>query len=113
MGGRTGRVEIRVTERERAALVARSRQSGMTVSAYVRAMATRPHDTPVVEIDAAGLRKAYADLKHAGSNVNQIARALNTRGPGATPVKGIEAALADIARAADTLSFALSISQGR
>lgn len=76
-------------------------------------MAMHPDGFPAIDIDAVTLRKAYADLKHAGSNVNQIARALNTRGAGAASVGEIDSALYALARAAEALSSALSITRAQ
>lgn len=112
MAGRTRRIEVRVSERERADLVACSRRAGMSVSEYVRAMAARPNDATTIDVDVAALRKAYADLKHSGSNVNQIARVLNTRGSSAVAAKEIVTTLRAVADAADGISSALAFVRG-
>lgn len=109
MESRTSRIDVRVTLRERAAIIARSRRAGVTASAYLRSRALSSSETPRIDIDAGELRHAYADLKRAGSNVNQIARALNTYGGGAVPVARIESALLTIESAADDVSRLLSV----
>lgn len=113
MAGRTSRIEIRVSNGERAAMAACSRRAGKTVSAYLRDLATRDPSAPTLDIDAAGLRRAYADLKRAGSNVNQIARSLNTYGPRAAQSYGIEDALSSLATAADAVATALATVRSR
>ena len=85
----------------------------MTASAYLRSRALGGSEPPHVDIDAGELRRAYANLKHAGSNVNQIARVLNTYGGGAVPIARIESALSTIESTASDISRLLSASRGR
>lgn len=106
---RNRRLEVRVTERERAAISARSRRAGLTASEYVRRRALGDDGRPRLDVDAAALSKALADLKHAGSNVNQIARALNARGAQGAPAGAVGSALARLGDAASLVSAALAI----
>lgn len=83
----------------------------MTASAYLRSRALGASEPQHIDIDAGELRRAYANLKRAGSNVNQIARVLNTYGSGAVPVTRIESALSALESAANGISRLLSASR--
>lgn len=79
--GRRRRIYVRVTENEFARIRSRARKAGMSISAFARTRLLGDAEArPTLDIDIAELRKAFADLKHAGSNLNQCARALNTFG---------------------------------
>lgn len=84
----------------------------MTVSAYVRFAALRSESARVVEVDAPLLREVHADLKHTGSNLNQIARHLNTYGPGSVPDEVVGKALASVADATRAASDVLAAARG-
>jgi Bacterial mobilisation protein (MobC) len=76
---RTKRVEIRLTEAEEKTLSGLAESVGLTVSDHVRKLAlgckpTRQMATP----ERQALIKGLAELGKIGSNVNQIAKALNT-----------------------------------
>jgi hypothetical protein len=71
---------VRLDEKERAELDARSGDSGLSVGAYVRACSfgdagPRSRRRPSVEREQ--LARANADLNRIGTSLNQIARALN------------------------------------
>jgi peptidoglycan hydrolase-like protein with peptidoglycan-binding domain len=106
---RLQRVDVRVSPQENARIKASARKAGLNVSAYIRRRALGGGNTKGPEVDAATLAKALADLKHAGSNVNQIARVLNTYGAQSIPAPAVKSALAKLADAAGLVSAALSI----
>lgn len=85
----------------------------MTVSSYVWHSALGDREAPSIEVDAVALRKAHVNLKRAGTNINQIARALNTYGAGGAPTVAIDSALSSVATAADAEAEVLSLVRGR
>ena len=111
MEPKTSHLNIRVTETEHRAIAARAHKSGLTLSAYVRRGALKG-GAAVPAVDADGLRHAYADLKHSGSNINQVAKVLNTYGADAIPASAIDAAARKVADAADAVASALSTLRG-
>lgn len=77
---RAARVTVRFLPDEHAELEARASAAGLSPSAYLRACALgdagpRARRSPTVERSLAA--HAIADLNKAGSNLNQIARAVN------------------------------------
>lgn len=73
-------VRARVTPDEYAAIEKRARAAGLSTAAYLRACALgdkgpRSQRRPPVELEQFG--KAIAELNKIGSNVNQIAHAVN------------------------------------
>lgn len=72
---RTRQVHLRLTEREHADLMAAAATAGTTVTDYVLANTIR--DAGAFCPDAGMLRKAYFELNRQGTNLNQIAAALN------------------------------------
>ena len=71
------RLNVRLTEWERDAIRRRASISGLSSSEYVRRRALRDDDRPVIVTDINTLQKAYRDLRHAGGNLNQLAKAAN------------------------------------
>lgn len=76
---RTKRVEIRLTEAEEKTLSELAMASGLTISDHVRkvSLGIKPKIYKATP-ERAALIKGLADLGKIGSNINQIARALNT-----------------------------------
>lgn len=77
---RAARVTVRFLPDEHAELEARAAAAGLSPSAYLRACALgdagpRARHSPTVERSLAA--QAIAELNKAGSNLNQIARAVN------------------------------------
>jgi hypothetical protein len=78
---RRQRVLIRLDDREYAEVTAGANASGLTIASYVR---QRVLSGPVrkvsrrAPVDAALLSKALGELNRVGSNLNQIARGLNS-----------------------------------
>jgi hypothetical protein len=97
-------VRAAVTDTEYTALVERARASGLSTGAYLRACALgdkgpRALHRPPVEREL--LARSIAELNKIGSNVNQIARALNS-GNCVVPDE-IEAAMLTLRRALEAL----------
>lgn len=102
--GRRRRIYVRVTENELARIRSGSRKAGMSISAYTRMKTLGDQETrPTVDLDIAALRKAFADLKHAGSNLNQCARVLNTFGADEGSAASTDRAVRRVSAAADSI----------
>ena len=111
--GRTGRIEVRVTERERASIGARSRREGRTVSDFVRSRALRDDPSISVSVDVEELRSAHADLKRCGGLLNQCMRSVNRHG--LNPERDMPMLISAISRvgeAASRISEALEALRG-
>jgi len=76
---RTERVEIRLTEQERIDLGEHALEAGAEVSDYIRSkiFGTAPRKHARATGERAELIKSLGELGKIGSNLNQIARALN------------------------------------
>lgn len=79
-GGRTHHKAVWLTDGERARLEAKAATAGLSVASFLRAAALgdagpRARRAPTIEKQALGA--AIAELNKIGSNINQIARALN------------------------------------
>lgn len=102
--GRRKRIYVRVTEKELARIRSRARKAGMSISAFARSRLLGDAEArPMLDIDIAELRKAFADLKHAGSNLNQCARALNTFGADGDSAADADRAVHRVSAAADNI----------
>lgn len=92
---RTGIIGFRATAAERAEIEAAAERVGLSLGSYIRACtlakpATRATRRPPVE--RAALAQLLAQLGKCGSNLNQIARVLNS---GGDEPEGIPAAIGD------------------
>lgn len=102
--GRRRRIYVRVTEGELGRIRSRARKAGMSISAFARMRLLGDVEArPALDIDIAGLRKAFADLKHAGSNLNQCARVLNTFGADGDSAASTDRAIRSVSAAADNI----------
>lgn len=102
--GRRRRIYVRVTEDELTRIRSGSRKAGMSISAYTRTKTLGNQEIrPTVDLDIAELRKAFADLKHAGSNLNQCARVLNTFGADEDSASSTDRAVRRVSAAADNI----------
>lgn len=102
--GRRRRIYVRVTENELTRIRSRACKAGMSISAYTRMKMLGDQEArPTVDLDIAELRKAFADLKHAGSNLNQRARALNTFGADEDSAANTDRAVRRVSAAADNI----------
>ena len=105
MTRRDARLTVRVTPEERARMVSRARAAGLTASELVRRRCLSGPSGPRIVVDASELRAVHAELRRVGSNLNQIARALNAGGlPGDAAVAF---ALAEVARASSAAASLL------
>ena len=102
--GRRRRIYVRVTENELTRIRSRACKAGMSISAYTRMTTLGDQEArPTADLDIAELRKAFADLKHAGSNLNQCARALNTFGADEDSAANTDRAVRRVSAAADNI----------
>lgn len=102
--GRRRRIYVRVTENELTRIRSRACKAGMNISAYTRMKTLGDQEArPTADLDIAELRKAFADLKHAGSNLNQCARALNTFGADEDSAANTDRAVRRVSAAADNI----------
>lgn len=102
--GRRRRIYVRVTENELTRIRSRACKAGMSISAYTRMKTPGDQEArPTADLDIAELRKAFADLKHAGSNLNQCARALNTFGADEDSAANTDRAVRRVSAAADNI----------
>lgn len=102
--GRRRRIYVRVTENELTRIRSRACKAGMSISAYARMKTLGDQEArPTADLDIAELRKAFADLKHAGSNLNQCARALNTFGADEDSAANTDRAVRRVSAAADNI----------
>ena len=102
--GRRRRIYVRVTENELARIRSRARKAGMSISAFARTRLLGDVEArPTLDLDIAELRKAFADLKHAGSNLNQCARVLNTFGADEASAASTDRAIRNVSAAADNI----------
>lgn len=108
--GRALRIDVRVTPREYQRIKSRARKAGIGMSAYMRSRALNDSKNKMtIDVDADELRAAYANLKRAGSNINQCARALNTYGQKGCSEERAIAAMQHVSAAADAVAAALAL----
>lgn len=108
-GNRDRIVKVCVTDAEAARLRARAAAAGRSVSSYMRARCLAGGEERVASaLDTRELRPLYQELRRCGNNLNQIARALNSFGPGAVPESAVESALGSLCAATDAVAGALS-----
>lgn len=75
---RTVRVEFRLTADEEKLLLSFAENAGLTVSDYIRRQTLNAQPlTRMAKPERAAMIRALAELGKVGSNVNQIARAIN------------------------------------
>lgn len=103
---RSAQVHLRLTADEAARMRARSEASGLGLSAYIRRIALSG-GAPAPVADASELRPLYAELRRCGSNVNQIARALNTYGAEGAGDAAVASTLAALERACEAVTDAM------
>lgn len=102
--GRRRRIYVRVTDNELTRIRSRASKAGMSISAFARTrLLSGAEARSTLDIDIAELRKAFADLKHAGSNLNQCARALNTFGADGDSAANTDRAVRRVSAAADNI----------
>ena len=72
-------IHFRVTKEEYQAISAKAALADLSLSEYLRRCSMQDTDRPIINVDAKTLRLLYRDLRHAGGNLNQIARQLNSK----------------------------------
>lgn len=74
-------IHLRVTEEEQAAIQMAAAEAGMTVSAFVRSLSLQGAGVaPFLNSDdRAVMRTLHEDMRAIGVNLNQVARALNSK----------------------------------
>lgn len=75
-----GRIQVRVTGKERAEIEAKAQAAGLSAGGFLRAAGLgrrTPRSVPRASVEREALGKAVAELNRVGNNLNQIARALN------------------------------------
>lgn len=108
--GRVLRIDVRVTHREYQRIKSCARKAGIGMSVYMRSRALNdPRGVRTINVNADELKKAYANLKRAGSNINQCARALNTYGQRGCSEERVVAAIQHVSAAADAVAAALVV----
>lgn len=105
---RSGRIYVRVTSQERAAIERRADAAGLSMSEYLRRRSLVDGDRPVVVTDPETLKLLYRDLRLAGSNLNQLTREVHiTHDPGRI-APFLVVALVKVGDAADAVSAFLA-----
>ena len=107
-GVRDGRIYVRVTGRERAAIERRAQAAGLSKSEYMRRRSLVDGDRPIIHTDPEALKVLYRDLRLAGSNLNQLAREVNITHDLGRISPFLNAALVKVGDAADAVSAFLA-----
>lgn len=105
---KTAHINVRMTEGERAAIVARSHSCNLAPSAFMREAALHIGEKPVRVADEATLRQMLTEMKRQGNNLNQAVRAVNKYGVDDQTARQLSEAVGLAARAASELSNLLS-----
>lgn len=110
---KTAHVNVRMTEEERAAIVARSSSCNMPPSTFMREAALHIGEKPVRVADETTLRQILTEMKRQGNNLNQAVRAVNKYGIDAQTSRQLSEAIALVSRTASQLSHLIAKSQER
>lgn len=105
---KTAHINVRMTDGERAAIVARSSSFGMPPSTFMREAALHIGEKPVKVANETALRQMLTEMKRQGNNLNQAVRAVNKYGVDAQTAQQLSEAVGLIARTASQLSELLS-----
>lgn len=105
---RTAHINVRMTDGERVAIVARSSSFGMPPSTFMREAALNLREKPVKIADESTLRQMLTEMKRQGNNLNQAQRAINKYGVDGQTAHRLSEALNLIARTTSQLSDLLS-----
>lgn len=109
--GRTCRLDIRLTTKEREQLKRLVKKSGQNLSDYCRGAILRVRDGPVVEVDTSLMPDALRQLKGCATNLNQLARAVNAYGLSIDSVPALNQAAQEVKRASSVITEILSVSR--
>ena len=105
---KTAHINVRLTDEERAAIVARSSSCDLAPSTFMREAALHIGEKPVKVASEATLRQMLTEMKRQGNNLNQAVRAVNKYGIDEQTARQLSEAVGLIARAASELSNLLS-----
>lgn len=110
---RTAHINVRMTDGERAEIVARSSSFGMPPSTFLREVALRIGEKPVKVADESTLRQMLVEMKRQGNNLNQAMRSINAYGIDRQTAVQLENAVQLISSTASELSTLLSKAKER
>lgn len=105
---RVAHINVRVTETERAEIMARSAHHGMPPSTFMREAALHIDHQPVHVADAEELRAIRTELKRLGNLLNQSVRLGHTYGLDDETVQRLEASVSNVSDAAARISKLLA-----
>lgn len=109
--GRTCRLDIRLTAKEREQLKRLAKKSNQTLSDYCRRSILKVRDGPVIEVDTSLMPDALRQLKGVSTNLNQLARAVNAYGLCIDSVPALNQAAQEVKRASSVITEMLSVSR--
>lgn len=110
---KTAYINVRMTEEERAAIMARSSSFDMAPSTFMREAALRIGEKPVKVADESTLRQMLVEMKRQGNNLNQAMRSINAYGIDRQTAVRLENAVQLISSTASELSTLLSKAKER
>lgn len=98
-------LNVRTSDQEHAAIKRLAESSGFTISEYVRRCCLNENDRPVISTDISLLQNIYRNIRHAGGNLNQVARWMNSHSSNS---EALEAQLSQALAANEEASSALA-----
>ena len=110
---KTAHINVRMTEEERAVIMARSSSFDMAPSTFMREAALRIGQKPVKVADESTLRQMLVEMKRQGNNLNQAMRSINAYGIDRQTAVQLENAVQLISSTASELSTLLSKAKER
>lgn len=105
---KTAHINVRMTEEERAAIMARSSSFGMAPSTFMREAALFIGEKPVRIADEATLRQLLHQMKKQGGNLNQAVLTANAYGVDTQTAQQLAEAVRLVSSTASQLSNLIS-----
>lgn len=105
---KTAHINVRMTEEERAVIMARSSSFDMAPSTFMREAALRIGQKPVKVADEATLRQILHQMKKQGGNLNQAVRTANAYGVDTQTAQQLAEAVRLVSSTASQLSNLIS-----
>ena len=105
---KTAHINVRMTEEERAVIMARSSSFDMAPSTFMREAALRIGQKPVKVADEATLRQILHQMKKQGGNLNQAVLTANAYGVDAQTARQLAEAVRLVSSTASQLSNLIS-----
>lgn len=105
---KTAHINVRMTEEERAAIMARSSSFDMAPSTFMREAALHIGEKPVKVANEATLWQILHQMKKEGGNLNQAVRAANAYGVDAQTAQQLTEAVRLVSETASRLSSLIS-----